>query len=357
MVNQQIPTALRIDRGQLKPPLLAPPVSPAPNELNRFLALFSDNNFTAARVAGRVAALGAWTEPDIQDLDNEHQFEGNAPWGIDSNRPYHSLWKLYCESLSRRYPNRYPLVISNPILLDDLPTTFLTREIHQRLPQCSNLLFILRNNSHEYWFGDLNLNTATLHILAPWPTGAVAIPDILSSHGALEQCLRVATRDPVCRIAHTQGYNISTAPGTIDRSWRYALRALALWHETSNPDGFWPRRATTIDSAGWDMPGFMGGLLEILHQQQNENPEDPTQELESEAIADMPYDFAQSLFALTYHIKAIEFAQREFDNGAEAILFRSIPSNINDECGPAGGGPCAVRLTALRRSQKHIFLG
>lgn len=266
MVQQNIPTVLRIDRGELRPRIPLPQVSPALPELNTFFGLFSDDNFTAARAAQRVTALGAWSEPVIQDLDNEHQFEGLTPWGIDVDRPSDSLWRVYCESLSRRYPNRYPLIISSPISLDNLPTTFLTPEIRQRLPQCSNLLFILRNNLHEYWFGDLNLQTTTLHILTPWPTGAIAVPDILSAHGGLEQCLRVATRDPTCRITLAQGYNISTPPHAIERSWRYVVRAMALWHESSGPDHFWPSPATPIDSEGWGMPGFIGGLTEILYQ-------------------------------------------------------------------------------------------
>jgi len=267
MVRQIFPTVLRIDRGRLSPLIPVPQVNPATlPELNTFLGHFSDDNFTAARAAQRVTALGAWNEPVIQDLDNEHQFEGLNPWGIDLDRPSDSLWRLYCESLSRRYPNRYPLILSNPISLDHLPATFLTPEIRQRLPQCSNLLFILRNNAREYWFGDLNFQTTTLHILTPWPAGTISVPDNLSAHGALEQCLRVATRDPTCRITRAQGYNISSPPPTIARTWRYALRAMALWHESSSPDQFWPSPATPIDSGGWGMPGFMSGLVDILYQ-------------------------------------------------------------------------------------------
>jgi len=281
MVQQNIPTVLRIDRDRLRPPISLPRVPPQP-ELNDFLSLFTDYDFTGASTdsdstgastdadstgaVGPANTLGAWNEPVIQDLDNEHQFEGPNPWGIDADRPSDSLWRVYCEFLSRRYPNRYPLIISNPISLDDLPATFLTPEIRQRLPQCSNLLFILRNSLHEYWFGDLNFQTTTLHILTPWPAGEVGVPDNLSAQGALEQCLRVATRDPTCRINLAQGYNVSTPPQGIERSWRYALRAMALWHESRDPDHFWPNPVTPIDSAGWGMPGFMGGLIDTLYQ-------------------------------------------------------------------------------------------
>ncbi|KAG0138817.1 hypothetical protein HOY82DRAFT_544917, partial [Tuber indicum] len=71
----------------------------------------------------------------------------------------------------------------------------------------------------------------------------------------------------------------------------------------------------------------------------------------------MPQGVLQALLVLTRHIKAIEFAQREIDNGAEGILFSGIPNTLNDECGPAGSRPCRVEVTALRRSQKQIFLG
>ena len=71
----------------------------------------------------------------------------------------------------------------------------------------------------------------------------------------------------------------------------------------------------------------------------------------------MPQGVAQVLLALTSHIRAIEFAQREIDNGAEAILFRGIPNSLDDECGPTGSESCPIEVTALRRSQKQIFLG
>ena len=178
-------------------------------------------------------------------------------------------WRVYCEFLSRRYPNRYPLIISNPISLDNfkLPATFLTPGIRQRLPQCSNLLFILRNSLHEYWFGNLNFQTTTLHILTPWPAGEAAVPDNLLAQGALEECLRVAIRDPTRRISLAQGYNVSTPPQGIECSWRYALRAMTLWHESSDPDHFWPNPVTPFDSAGWGMPEFiMSGLMDTLYQ-------------------------------------------------------------------------------------------
>ncbi|KAG0133177.1 hypothetical protein HOY82DRAFT_590777 [Tuber indicum] len=357
MVRQLIPTLLRIGRDELRPSILLPQVSPVPPELITFFGLFNEDSFTAARVAERVDALGPWRKPLIRDLDNEHQFEGPAPWGIDDDHPSNSLWKVYCESLSRRYPNRSPLIISSPISLDNLPTTFLTPAIRQRLPQCSNLLFILRNNLREYWFGDLNFRTATLHILTPWRAGAAAVPDILSAHGGLEQCLRVATRDPACRIARIQGYNVSAAPHLINHSWRYVLRAMTLWHEASNPSDFWPRPVTLIDSAGWDIPGFMGRLTEILYEQLNERPEGPIQEPQEQAAVVMPQGVLQALLSLTRHIKAIEFAQREIDNGAEAILFSGIPNTLDDECGSVGSRICRVGVTALRRSQKQIFVG
>ncbi|KAG0137687.1 hypothetical protein HOY82DRAFT_646919 [Tuber indicum] len=357
MVRQLIPTLLRIGRDELKPPIPLPQVCPVPPELDTFLGLFNDDSFTVTRVAERVAALGAWRESRILDLDNEHQFEGQTPWGIDVDRPSNSLWKVYCESLSRRYPNRSPLIISSPISLDNLPTTFLTTEMRERLPQCSNLLFILQNNSHEYWFGDLNFRTTTLHILTPWPDGAVMVPDILSAHGGLEQCLRVATRDPTCRITLAQRYNISTSPNLIDCSWRFVLRAMTLWHEVSNPSDFWPRRAALVDSAGWDIPEFMSRLTEILYQQQNEHPEGPIPEPQGPAPVVMPQGVRQVLLSLTRHIKAIELAQREIDNGAEAILFTRIPNILDDECGGSSSALCQVVVTALRRSQKQIFFG
>ncbi|KAG0136229.1 hypothetical protein HOY82DRAFT_536337 [Tuber indicum] len=357
MVRQLIPTVLRIDRDELKPPIPLPQISPAPPELNTFFGLFNEDSFTAEKEAERVAALGAWREPHIDDLDDEHQFEGPAPWGIDDDHPSDSLWKVYCESLSRRYPNRSPLIISSPISLDNLPTTFLTPEIRQRLPQCSNLLFILRNNLREHWFGDLNFHTTTLHILTPWPDGAAGVPDTLSAHGGLEQCLRVATRDPVSRIALAQGHNTSTTPHQIDSSWRYVLRAMTIWHEASNPSDFWARPETLIDSAGWDIPGFMGRLTKILYQQQNEHPSAPIHRPQARAPVVMPQRVLQFLLSLTRHIKAIEFAQREIDNGAEAILFSGISNILNDECGPPGSGPCPVEVIALRRCQKHIHFG
>ncbi|KAG0132718.1 hypothetical protein HOY82DRAFT_643025 [Tuber indicum] len=337
MVRQNIPTILRIDRGELRPTVIAR-VNPALPELGIFLGLFTQDSFKAAKVAERVAALGAWSEPVIEDLDNEHQFEGPAPWGIETDRPSDSLWKLYCGSLSRRYPNRSPLIISNPISLEDLPTTFLNSEIRQRLPQCSNLLFILRSNLYEFWFVDLDFHTTTLHILTPWPASAVPVPDILLSYGGLEQFLRVAIRDPACRITLAQNYSISTPPHAIDHSWRYVLRAMTLWHETSNPSDFWPRPATPIDSEGWGIPGFMGRLTETLYQQQNENPEGPIEEPQASGtvLVDMPQEVAQVLLGLTRHVKAIEFAQREIDNGAEGILFSGIPSTLDDECSTEG---------------------
>ncbi|KAG0638239.1 hypothetical protein HOY80DRAFT_187833 [Tuber brumale] len=289
MVRQCIPTVLRIGRDELRPLIPLPHVSPVPPELNTFFDLFSDDTFTAARVAERVDNLGPWREPLIRDLDNEHQFEGPAPWGIDDDRPSDSLWTVYCESLSMRYPNRSHLIISSPISLNNLPTTFLTTEIRQRLPQCSNLLFILRSNPHEYSFGDLNFHTTTLHILAPWPTGAAGVPDILSAHGGLEECLRVATRDPACRINLTQGYNISPTPHLVDCSWRYVLKAMTLWHEASNPSDFWPSPATLIDSTGWDIPGFMGSLTQMLYH----HPEGPIQELQQPAAVVIPLGVLQ----------------------------------------------------------------
>ncbi|KAG0644522.1 hypothetical protein HOY80DRAFT_739293 [Tuber brumale] len=357
MVQQLIPTVLRIRRDQLRPLIRLPHVSPVAPELNTFFGLFSDDSFTEARAAERVNALGAWQEPLIRDLDNEHQFEAPASWGIDDDRPSDTLWHVYCESLSTRYPNRSPLILPSPISLDNLPTTFLTPEIRQRLPQCSNLLFILRRNLHEYWFGDLNFHTTILHILAPWPAGAAGVLDILSAYAALEQCLRVATRDPACRIDLTQGYNISPTPHLVDRSWRYVLRALTLWHEASNPNEFWPRPATLVDSTGWDIPGFMGGLPEMLYQQQNEHPEGPTVELPEQAAVVMPQGVLQLLISLTHHVKTIEFAKREIDNGAEGILFSGIPNTVDDECGTGSGSLCPVEVTALRRSQKQIIAG
>ncbi|KAG0134941.1 hypothetical protein HOY82DRAFT_590042, partial [Tuber indicum] len=132
---------------------------------------------------------------------------------------------------------------------------------------------------------------------------------------------------------------------------------MTLWHEASNPSDFWPRPATLTDSAGWDIQGFMGRLTEILYQQQNEHPQDPIQEPQEQAAVVMPQGVLQALLSLTPHIKVIEFAQWEIDNGAEAILFSGIPNTLDDECGSAGSRICRVEVTALRRSQKQIFFG
>ena len=72
---------------------------------------------------------------------------------------------------------------------------------------------------------------------------------------------------------------------------------------------------------------------------------------------EMPDEIEQLLIELNGHIRAIEFAQREIDNGAEAIMFRNIPNSRNDECNPRGNGSCPIEVTALRRCQKQIFLG
>ena len=71
----------------------------------------------------------------------------------------------------------------------------------------------------------------------------------------------------------------------------------------------------------------------------------------------VPDEIKQLLVQLTGHIRAIEFAQREIDNGAEAIMFRGIPNSRHDECDPGGNGSCPIEVTALRRCQKQIFLG
>ncbi|RPA99462.1 hypothetical protein L873DRAFT_906900 [Choiromyces venosus 120613-1] len=359
MVRQNIPTVLRIGRDELTHPIPLHGINPDQPPLPTFLSLFDDENFTEEKVAERAAALGAWSEPVIQDLDNEYHFEGHAPWGIEDDRPSDSLWRVYLESLPRRYPNRDPLIISNPIPLDDLPTSLLTPAIRERLPQCSNLLFVLRNSLHEHWFADLNFQTTVLHILTPWPTGAIAVPDILSAHSGLEECLQVATGDSHCRISVAQNYNISTPPTEIDRSWQCVLRAITLWHETSNPNDFWPNPVTPIDSADWGISEFLDRLREILHYERNQNPEGHFLQPEvAEPIMDMPLAVTRVLLALTRHVRAIEFARWEIDNGAEAILFQAITNTVDGECDPAtGAGLCPVEVTALRRYQKHIFLG
>jgi len=71
----------------------------------------------------------------------------------------------------------------------------------------------------------------------------------------------------------------------------------------------------------------------------------------------MTSEIEQVFRALNGHIRAIEFAQREIDNGAEAILFQGVPDSRVDECDPTGTGPCPIEVTALHRCQKQIFLG
>ncbi|KAG0633485.1 hypothetical protein HOY80DRAFT_619740 [Tuber brumale] len=101
----------------------------------------------------------------------------------------------------------------------------------------------------------------------------------------------------------------------------------------------------------------MGSLTQLLYHQQNEHPEGPIQELQQAAAVVMPQAVLQVLSSLTRHIKAVEFALREIDNGAEAVLFSGIPHTLDDECGSTGSRLCPVEVTALRRCQKQIFFG
>ena len=54
---------------------------------------------------------------------------------------------------------------------------------------------------------------------------------------------------------------------------------------------------------------------------------------------EVPDEIEQLLVELTGHIRAIEFAQREIDNVAKAIMFQgTIPNSQHDECDPRGNG-------------------